>query len=73
MARHPSRTPLFRAIVLPRYTVISFRPEDPMHPDLVAGKRLPDLELPDHNNQPTRFSKLAGNFPLILAFYRGYW
>jgi len=44
-----------------------------MHPDLVAGKRLPDLEIPDHTNQPTTLSKLAGNFPLIFAFYRGWW
>ncbi len=44
-----------------------------MHPDLVEGQRLPDLELPDHGNQLTKLSKLAGSFPLILTFYRGYW
>jgi peroxiredoxin len=44
-----------------------------MHPDLVAGKRFPDLELPDHREQPTRLSALANGFPLILSFYRGYW
>ena len=44
-----------------------------MHPDLVVGRRLPDLELPDHTNQPVKLSKLAGNFPLIVCFYRGYW
>jgi peroxiredoxin len=44
-----------------------------MHPDLVVGKRFPDLELPDHLRQPVRLSTLAGGFPLILSFYRGYW
>jgi DNA-binding winged helix-turn-helix (wHTH) protein len=49
------------------------REEISMHPDLVVGKRLPDLVLPDHRNQPVRLSELARGFPLILSFYRGYW
>jgi peroxiredoxin len=44
-----------------------------MHPHLVVGKRLPDLELPDHRNQPVKLSELANGFPLIVSFYRGYW
>ena len=44
-----------------------------MHSDLIVGKRLPDLELTDHTQQPVKLSKLAGGFPLILCFYRGYW
>lgn len=44
-----------------------------MHSDLVVGKRLPDLVLPDHRNQSVRLSELAKGFPLILSFYRGYW
>jgi peroxiredoxin len=44
-----------------------------MHPDLVAGGRFPDLKLPDHRHQPITLSELAGGFPLILSFYRGYW
>ena len=44
-----------------------------MHPALVVGGRFPDLELPDHQRQPIRISTLAGGFPLILSFYRGYW
>jgi peroxiredoxin len=44
-----------------------------MHPDLVIGKRFPDLVLPDHHKQPVRLSELARGFPLILSFYRGYW
>jgi peroxiredoxin len=44
-----------------------------MHRDLVIGGRFPDLELSDHGGAPVRLSKLAGGFPLILVFYRGYW
>jgi len=39
----------------------------------VIGKRFPDLELPDHNGQKIQFSEIAGKFPLIVIFYRGYW
>jgi hypothetical protein len=50
------------------------RDEEPaMHPALIAGQRFPDLELPDHRNRAVRLSVLADGFPLILAFYRGYW
>ncbi|HEU4369955.1 MAG TPA: hypothetical protein VFV05_17155 [Methylomirabilota bacterium] len=44
-----------------------------MHPDLVPGGRFPDLELPDHGAQAVRLSALAGEYPLIVSFYRGYW
>jgi peroxiredoxin len=44
-----------------------------MHPDLLVGKRFPDLELPDHRRQTVRLSKLVDGFPLVLSFYRGYW
>jgi peroxiredoxin len=44
-----------------------------MHPDLVVGGRLPDLELPDHQGQRVRLSAIARGFPLIVTFYRGYW
>jgi hypothetical protein len=30
-----------------------------MHPDLVVGKRFPDLTLPDHRHQPITLSELA--------------
>ena len=30
-----------------------------MHPDLVVGKRFPDLTLPDHRHQPVTLSELA--------------
>lgn len=44
-----------------------------MHPDVVVGGRLPDLELPDHRGRAVRLSALAGEYPLVLSFYRGYW
>jgi len=47
--------------------------EDTVHPQLIVGKRFPDLELPDHRGETVRLSKLAGEYPLIVSFYRGYW
>jgi peroxiredoxin len=44
-----------------------------MHADLVVGKRFPNLTLSDHRHQPVTLAELAGGFPLILSFYRGYW
>jgi peroxiredoxin len=44
-----------------------------MHPGLVVGGKIPDLELTDHRNQRVSLSALAQGFPLILTFYRGYW
>jgi peroxiredoxin len=44
-----------------------------MRADLVVGRRLPDLELPDHRARPVRLSVLANGYPLIVSFYRGYW
>ncbi len=44
-----------------------------MHPDLVVGGRLPDLELPDHRNQPVKLTDIARGFPLLVTFYRGWW
>jgi peroxiredoxin len=44
-----------------------------MRADLVAGGRLPDLELPDHQGRPTKLSEIAKGFPLIVTFYRGWW
>ena len=44
-----------------------------MRADLGPGGRLPDLELPDHNGRPTKLSEIAGKFPLIVTFYRGWW
>jgi peroxiredoxin len=44
-----------------------------MHPALVVGRKIPDLELTDHRSQRVSLSTLAQGFPLILTFYRGYW
>ncbi len=38
-----------------------------------VGQRFPDLELRDHEGQLVKLSQLAGKFPLIVSFYRGYW
>lgn len=37
------------------------------------GKSFPDLELPDQDGQIVKLSEIAGKFPLIVVFYRGYW
>ncbi len=37
------------------------------------GERFPDLELPDQDGQQIKLSAIAGKFPLIVIFYRGYW
>jgi len=37
------------------------------------GNQFPDFELPDHDGQAVKLSQIAGKFPLIVSFYRGYW
>ena len=38
------------------------------------GARFPDLALKDHSGQEVKLSDITeGRFPLIVAFYRGYW
>jgi peroxiredoxin len=44
-----------------------------MNPDLIAGKPLIDVELPDHNGHLRRLSDLAAGDPLVVNFYRGWW
>jgi thiol-disulfide isomerase/thioredoxin len=44
-----------------------------MNPDLMPGKQLTDLELPDHNGHTRLLSELAGGDPLVVNFYRGWW
>ncbi len=44
-----------------------------MRSDLVVGRHLPDLELPDHRREPVKLSRLAAGYPLIVSFYRGWW
>jgi peroxiredoxin len=44
-----------------------------MHPGLVVGGKIPDLELTDHRSQRVSLSALAQGFPRFLTFYRGSW
>ena len=44
-----------------------------MHPDLIPGKAIADLELPDHTGVVRRLSELAEGDPLVLTFFRGWW
>lgn len=44
-----------------------------MHHDLVPGKQLPDLELPDHHGITRRLADLAEGDPLVVSFFRGHW
>ena len=44
-----------------------------MHPDLVPGGRLPDLELPDHSGITRTLTELADGDPLVVQFFRGWW
>jgi hypothetical protein len=54
-------------------TIDSFTEDITMRADLVVGRRFPDLVLPDHRRNPVQLSALAGGYPLIVSFYRGYW
>lgn len=39
-----------------------------------VGARFPDLGLKDQSGQEVKLSDITeGKFPLIVAFYRGYW
>jgi len=44
-----------------------------MNPDLVQGKLLPDIELPDHTGIVRRLTELAEGDPLVVTFFRGWW
>jgi peroxiredoxin len=37
------------------------------------GKRFPDFAMADQDGQLVKLSELAGKFPLIVSFYRGFW
>ena len=40
---------------------------------LLMGQRFPDFELRDHDSQLVKLSQIAGKFPLVVSFYRGFW
>jgi peroxiredoxin len=44
-----------------------------MRTELVPGKGLPDVALPDHNGITRSLSELAAGDPLVVVFYRGWW
>ena len=44
-----------------------------MTPSLVVGAPFPDLVLRDHAGSERRLSQLAGDDPVLLQFYRGWW
>jgi peroxiredoxin len=41
--------------------------------DLVRGAKFPDLQLADHAGNPRSLAALAGEDPVLLNFYRGWW
>lgn len=44
-----------------------------MSADLSVGCVFPDLTLPDHAGNERSLSQLAGDDPVLLQFYRGWW
>jgi peroxiredoxin len=40
---------------------------------LRPGRTFPDFELPDHDGQPARLSRLVGGWPTALTFIRGHY
>lgn len=41
--------------------------------ELVAGRKVPDLDLPDHTGRQRRLSEIAGGDPVVVVFSRGWW
>jgi peroxiredoxin len=41
--------------------------------DLVHGATFPDLQLEDHAGNDRTLARLAGEDPVLLTFYRGWW
>jgi peroxiredoxin len=42
-----------------------------MRTNLRAGEPFPDIELPNHEGEPTRLSSLSGGYPIVVVFSRG--
>lgn len=42
-----------------------------MRKNLRAGEPFPDIELPNHEGEPTKLSSLMGDFPIVVVFSRG--
>ena len=54
-----------------RHNAASWRREDPMRADIVAGAVFPDYELTDHAGKRRTLSELQGPDPMILVLRRG--
>jgi peroxiredoxin len=48
------------------------RRDEPMREDLRPGKRFPDLELANEDEQVVQLSRLMRGFPAAVVFSRGY-
>ena len=44
-----------------------------MHQDLKPGNLLPDIELPTHEGERVKLSKLMNNWPTAVIFIRGHY
>ncbi len=44
-----------------------------MSPELIVGGAFPDVALADHAGNERTLSELAGDDPVLLHFYRGWW
>ena len=42
-----------------------------MRNNLRIGEPFPDIELPNHEGEPTTLSSLIGGFPIVVVFSRG--
>ena len=42
-----------------------------MQKNLRAGEQFPDIELANHEEEPTKLSTLIGGFPIVVVFSRG--
>ena len=42
-----------------------------MRNNLRIGEQFQDIELPNHEGEPTRLSSLIGGFPIVVVFSRG--
>jgi peroxiredoxin len=42
-----------------------------MRKNLRPGEQFPDIELPNHEGEPTKLSSFIGDFPIVVVFSRG--
>ena len=44
-----------------------------MRTNLRIGEQFPDIELPNHDGEPTKLSSIIGGFPIVVVFSRGFY